>query len=389
MFLLLADSSAVAPFREELEKVMADEGYSRDQLFNADETGLWWRLTPTSSLNSGGTRSSNFKKAKDRVTMMACSNASGTFRLPLVMINKSSKPRCFKHMDMNALPVHYFAQKKSWMDCQTFQKWFNECFIPSVKKFCREKGLEEKVLLLLDNAPSHPSRESLQSSDGKIKVMFLPPNTTSILQPMDQGVLEPCKRRYKRKLLRHIILENDSEDKSVPDILKAITMKDVVYWLAAAWQEASNDSLRKAWRNLLPELDPMLESEAEDDSDEVGDLVETAATLGAEVQDAVAEWMTADVNEPGNQTLDDEEIVAEMVASDGDREESDSEDLVAEAPITPAAAFDALDISLRWLESQNVEADHLMLVKTWRDKAARLRHESLKQTTITSYFAKL
>ena len=38
--ILSSDSSAVGPFREELEKIIADEGYCRDQLFNADETGL-------------------------------------------------------------------------------------------------------------------------------------------------------------------------------------------------------------------------------------------------------------------------------------------------------------------------------------------------------------
>ena len=218
--------------------MIADEGYSRDQLFNADETGLWWRMTPTTSLNCDATRARNFKKAKDRVTVLACANASCTHSLPLAVINKSAKPRCFTHMDMNALPVHYLSQKKSWMDCKLFGEWFHQRFVPSVKRFCKEKGLEEKALLLLDNAPSHPSSTTLQSEDGKIKAMFLPPNTTAIIQLMDHGVLDPCKTRYKRKLLAHITLENESEDKSVPDILKGLTMKDVVYWVAAAWKGA-------------------------------------------------------------------------------------------------------------------------------------------------------
>ena len=118
--IMSSDSSAVGPFREELEKVIADEGYSRDQLFNADETGLWWRMTPTTSLNCGATRARNFKNVKDRVTVLACANASGTHRLLLAVINKSAKPRCFKHMDTNALPVHCLSQKKSWMDCKLF-----------------------------------------------------------------------------------------------------------------------------------------------------------------------------------------------------------------------------------------------------------------------------
>ena len=386
--ILSADSSVVAPFREELTKVMTDEGYSLDQLFNADETGLWWRMTPMSSLNPSGICSCNFKKAKERVTIMACSNASGSHRLPLVVINKSAKPRCFKQMDMDALPVHYFPQTKSWMDCQIFSKWFHERFIPSVKKFCKEKGIEEKALLLIDNAPSHPSAATLQSADdGKIKAMFLPPNTTAILQPMDQGVLDPCKRRYKRKLLRHIVLENESADESLPDILKKVTLKNVIYWVAEAWQEASNDSLGKAWRNLLLESDP--ESEAETNSDSEEALAEAAVPLGKEAQETVFEWIAADANDPGYQIMDDEEIVAEVVASDDDEAGgSDEESPAVGSSIIPTAAFDALDTSLRWLESQGTEAEHLLLVKKWRDQAARMRQKSLKQSCITSFFMK-
>lgn len=269
------------PFIEELKKVIDSEGYSRDQIFNGDETGLWWRMTPSCSLNASGiAKAANFKKSKERVTLMGCANASGNFRLPLVFINKSKKPRCFKDIDMNRLPVTYYAQNKSWMDCKIFHDWFHNHFVPSVKKFCSERGIEKKALLLLDNAPSHPSAETLQSDDDKIRVMFLPPNTTAVIQPMDQGVLDPCKRRYKRKLLAHIILENESQDKSVPEILKACNMKQVVYWIAAAWEEASSDSLQKAWNKLLPEPESSDSNSVEDceagDDSSVTNLVQSA-----------------------------------------------------------------------------------------------------------------
>ena len=59
-----------------------------------------------------------FKKPKDRVTLMACSNSTGSIKLPLVFIHKSAKPRCFKNMDMATLPVHYYSQRNSWMDSE-------------------------------------------------------------------------------------------------------------------------------------------------------------------------------------------------------------------------------------------------------------------------------
>ena len=372
--ILSSDLSTIDPFREELAKVIVEEGYSRDQVFNADETGLWWRMTPSSSLNSGRvTRAANFKKAKDRVTLLACTNASGSHRLPLVFINKSAKPRCFKNMDMSTLPVHYYSQK----------------FVPSVRRFCSENGLEKKALLLLDNAPSHPSSETLRSDDGKIKTMFLPPNTTAAIQPMDQAVLDPCKRHYKKKLLAHIILENESADRSVPDILKAITMKNVVYWVAAARKEASIDSLCKAWRNLLPAEESDEQDMSEDISTDfsITDAVQTAAPLGEDIQDAVGEWMEAGMNEPGHEVLDDDEIVADMLkCEDDDHEESSDEEAASSTHVTASEAFDALDVTLRWIEQTNADATHLLLVKKWHDEAARMRSQSMKQASILSYF---
>lgn len=55
---------------------------------------------------------------------------------------------------------------------------------------------EVKALFLLDNEPAHPSTDKLISDEGKIRVMFLLPNTTSIIQPKDQGVIVACKKLY-------------------------------------------------------------------------------------------------------------------------------------------------------------------------------------------------
>ena len=47
-----------------------------------------------------------FKQANDRLTVLGCTNATGTHKLKPV-IGKSVKPRCFKHVNMDALPVIY------------------------------------------------------------------------------------------------------------------------------------------------------------------------------------------------------------------------------------------------------------------------------------------
>ncbi len=41
------DDSAIERFCEELRSLIETDGYTRDQIINADETGLWWRMTPS------------------------------------------------------------------------------------------------------------------------------------------------------------------------------------------------------------------------------------------------------------------------------------------------------------------------------------------------------
>ena len=210
---LLAATDTVDHFKEKLAENFEKKGLTLTQLFNCDETGLYWRLMPNKTLvTSREKKAKGFKRSKDRVTLIACANACGTLKLPLVFIHKSSNPRCFKNIDKNSLPVDYYAQSNSWMDSKIFMKWFNEKFVPQCKKALAEKGLPLKAVLLLDNAPSHPDIDCLSSDDGEIFCLYLSPNTTSLVQPMDQGVLETIKRRYKHDLLLRMLNEETTID---------------------------------------------------------------------------------------------------------------------------------------------------------------------------------
>ena len=89
---------------------------------------------------------------------------------------------------------------------------------------------------LLDNCPAHPDSSELVSDDEKIFSKYLPPGVTSLIQPMDQGVLQSFKQTYKKKLLRQLFIE-DENGVSVPQFLKTINMKVVADHVAEAWKE--------------------------------------------------------------------------------------------------------------------------------------------------------
>ncbi|GFQ87580.1 tigger transposable element-derived protein 1 [Trichonephila clavata] len=165
------------------------------------------------------------KTAKDRITILFCSNASGEYIMKPLVINKSKQPRSFKGININNLSVYWNANKKAWVTATLFTDWFSNRFVPDVKKYLLQKGLPFKVLLLLDNAPGHPKYLQYEN----VEIVFLPKNTTSILQPLDQGIISTFKALYIKRAFRYILdqLEND-RSLSVIDAWKKFTILDCV-----------------------------------------------------------------------------------------------------------------------------------------------------------------
>ena len=62
---------------------------------------------------------------------------------------------------------------------------------------------EEKrnILLLLDNASVHPIDIQLTN----IRLLFFPKNSTSVIQPLDQGIIRSFKCNYRFKLMTYVL----------------------------------------------------------------------------------------------------------------------------------------------------------------------------------------
>ncbi|GFR21934.1 tigger transposable element-derived protein 1 [Trichonephila clavata] len=115
-------------------------------------------------------------------------------------------PRAFKSHKIlkEKLQVMWRSNPKAWVTRKFFVEWVNLVFGPSVKKYLQEKNLPWQALLILDNAPAHPPNleDNILEEFKFIKVLYLSPNTTPILQPMDQQVISNFKKLYTKHLFR-------------------------------------------------------------------------------------------------------------------------------------------------------------------------------------------
>ena len=199
---------------------------------HCDETGLCFRALPVGTLCFKNDKLSGSKKSKERLTVLLTANMDGSDKLWPFVIGKSANPRCFR--GIKKLPVTYKSNKNSWMTATLFQEWL-EWFNDRLRK------QRKKVCLLLDNCTAYKiENNGLQF----IELVFLPPNTTSYIQPLDQGIFKNFKHYYHCRMLQKIVLTIDAgENCTATDVVRSISVLDAVNFMSAAWNDVSADTI--------------------------------------------------------------------------------------------------------------------------------------------------
>ncbi|XP_052255184.1 tigger transposable element-derived protein 4-like [Dreissena polymorpha] len=211
------------------------EGYQPCDIYNMDETGLFYKQSTSATFFKKGETCAGGKMAKERITVGLCASVTGD-KLPPIIIGKSKKTRCFGSVTPDKLPIRYYNNKKAWMTTgimEDWLKWFDR----------RMRHARRHVILFIDNAPSHP-RITLTN----IKLQFLPPNTTSVIQPMDQGIIQTMKLKYRKRQLQHVMMELERSSATTgPQILKEVNILQAIYWVISAWKETTTETIGKCF----------------------------------------------------------------------------------------------------------------------------------------------
>ena len=249
-----ADAESAATYPAKLAKIIEEGGYKPEQVFNVDETGLFWKRMPSRTYISRAEKVAPGHKAeKARLTLLLGGNASGDFKIKPLLVHQFMNPRALAGIPKSSLPVHWTANSRAWVTLNIFESWYNDHFVPEVQRYLASKGLPFKALLLLDNAPGHPNH--LDDFNEHIKVEYLPANTTSLLQPMDQGVIASFKAYYLRRTFAQALraCERD-EAMTLTNFWKGYNVKDALKNISDAWDEVTQQNMNGVWGKLCPQF---------------------------------------------------------------------------------------------------------------------------------------
>lgn len=166
--------------------------------------------------------------------MLMCGSMAGKIRKPLV-IGKSQKPQCFKNMVILSLPVMWKFNKKAWMTTEIMEQW--------LRYFNADMRFQNRnVLIFLDNAACHPKIKL-----SNMKILILPPNTTSVTQPTVKGVIYTLKSYYSKFLLQLLLCKMDNCS-STHQFAKSINFLDAVNGIALACYNVKPECVQNCFR---------------------------------------------------------------------------------------------------------------------------------------------
>ncbi|XP_018419693.1 PREDICTED: tigger transposable element-derived protein 1-like [Nanorana parkeri] len=381
---------AAETFLDQFDKIIEKGGYCPEQIFNVDETRLFWKKMPERSyIHKEAKTMPGFKAFKDRVTLLLGGNVTG-FKLKPLLIYRSENPRALKNVSMHTLPVYYRANNKAWLTQALFGDWFNNCFTPSVKHYCLKKGVPFKIILLLDNAPGHP--QHLDDLHPDVKAVYLPKNTTAILQPMDQGAIATFKAYYLRTTFSKAVATTENNEVT-RDFWISYNILECIKNIASAWEGVTEKCMQGIWKKWLKHF--VHTSEAFDKDEHVNLINQTTVELANELNFEVALQDIKELVEYTEGELSTEDLI-ELEAQQHLEEEGRIEEVPKNFTAKGlAGVFSKVNAAMLELEAMDPIVERFTKVERQISEFLRCYREiyeakkkMTKQTTLSGFFSK-
>ena len=377
------DSETVDEWRANVMKGLLHK-YKPCDIYNCDETGLFWQTLPDQSHGFRGEKLSGQKQAKARITLLVGTNMDGSEKMPLFAIGKSKKPRAFKNIKQ--IPVRYEANPKAWMRSDLFEA--------EMKRFDRRMKLQgRKVVMIVDNCPAHPAVE-LENTE----LVFLPPNTTSITQPMDSGIIKNLKFFYRRNMAARRLEAAETETPFKWDML------DCLIAVKSSWRQVKTSTVVNCWRQAgfvaddANRIDDHSPDPMNDEAEETRTFRNIWDKLSEVLQTSlpdIDQYVSIDNDDETHDILSDEDIVwqcrEELAGGNADDETEDEprNDPESTPPPTVRDVRHAVEVLRRFVMNSDTledKQDDLLDAASKFDDALLRVSQRGKQSRITDFF---
>lgn len=340
------------------------ENYEARDIFNTDETGLFFKCLPDKTLTFKDEKCHGGKHSKERLTVLLTANMDGSEKLKPLVIGKAMKPRCFK--GVKSFPTVYHANKKAWMTTDLFNDWLLTVNVEM-------KRQKRKILLFLDNCTVHTSPPTLSN----VKLHFFPANTTSKLQPLDQGIIHNFKTFYRKEIVKLILESLDNQLTANITVLTAILLIDKA-WRAVTPLTILNCFKKSGFIKEAQENQPII---TEDEEPAIALLLDITGV-------SFYDFVQVDEDVAVSGSLTDGEILSATDTNEksNDEDEDDTSESLAEVSVKEAgASFDTLQSFCLQNDTDETAFQALFLIRKVIDQSQQC---ALKQTNITDFFRK-
>ncbi|KAL4083749.1 hypothetical protein QTP88_029065 [Uroleucon formosanum] len=342
--------------------------YDPKNVFNADETGLFFKCLPDRTLTFKNEKCHGGKLSKERVTLLFAVNMDGSEKLRPLFIGKSAKPRCFKNV--KSLPVTYKNNKKSWMTTKLWNEWL-ETLNNDMRKQHR------KIIIFVDNCAAHNNPPTLSN----VRIEFLPANTTSKLQPLDQGIIKNFKLLYRKEIVSEFLACLDNNDSPKVTVLTAIIISH------KAWNNVTTQTIQNCFRKcgFVKTIDN--EEEEFPITLEVDTQHNTLSTVLND-QLTFEDYVAIDDDLAVCGSLTDDEIFASFNNEEGYDEENDEEESPEDPIVNSKEAKLGLRAVLSYLQRHDIDDNVFSSILNLDNTIDKVNSSSCKQSKKSDFFKK-
>lgn len=168
-------------------------------IFNYDETAIKDDPGAEEAFFGGGQKYFEQVKNSSKVaySVMFCVSADGTMLPPYTVYKSPTGALYDLWCEGGPKGAGYGANKSGWFDQEKFNAWFKFVFL----KFIRSLPQDQIKVLIGDNLAAHFSPYVISMCEKyNVRFLFLPENSTHLLQPLDVAVFSPLKKQWRRVL---------------------------------------------------------------------------------------------------------------------------------------------------------------------------------------------